>query len=156
MINWEERVSKLSDPISCTITTTNTTYRAHPASSPMGNRGSFPGDKAAGAWSWPLSSIKCQVKRMRGDIPPIPQYTVMARCSVLKNHRDNFTCYLYVYHIFLQEMWNSTKIFCQYKRVTWSRFQPGTYQIRNRTTNLPTERFHEWLFDRYRTTWLIF
>jgi hypothetical protein len=30
---------------------------AHPASYPMGTRGSFPGDKAAGAWSWPLTSI---------------------------------------------------------------------------------------------------
>jgi hypothetical protein len=30
---------------------------AHPASCPMGNRGSFPGCKAAGAWSWPLTSI---------------------------------------------------------------------------------------------------
>jgi hypothetical protein len=30
---------------------------AHPASYPMGNRGSFPGDKAAGAWSWPFTSI---------------------------------------------------------------------------------------------------
>jgi hypothetical protein len=26
---------------------------AHPASSPMGTRGSFPGGKAAGAWRWP-------------------------------------------------------------------------------------------------------
>jgi hypothetical protein len=30
---------------------------AHPASCPMGTRGSFPGGKAAGAWSWPLTSI---------------------------------------------------------------------------------------------------
>jgi hypothetical protein len=30
---------------------------AHPASYPMGNRGSLPGGKAAGAWSWPLISI---------------------------------------------------------------------------------------------------
>jgi hypothetical protein len=30
---------------------------AHPASNPMGTRGSFPGGKAAGAWSWPLTSI---------------------------------------------------------------------------------------------------
>jgi hypothetical protein len=29
----------------------------HPASYPMGKRGSFPGVKAAGAWSWPLTSI---------------------------------------------------------------------------------------------------
>jgi hypothetical protein len=30
---------------------------AHPASYPMGTRGSFPGGKAAGALSWPLTSI---------------------------------------------------------------------------------------------------
>jgi hypothetical protein len=30
---------------------------AHPASYTMGTRGSFPGGKAAGAWSWPLASI---------------------------------------------------------------------------------------------------
>jgi hypothetical protein len=29
--------------------------RAHPASSPMGIRGSFPEGKATGAWSWPLT-----------------------------------------------------------------------------------------------------
>jgi len=28
---------------------------AHPASYPMGTGGSFPGGKAAGAWSWPLT-----------------------------------------------------------------------------------------------------
>jgi hypothetical protein len=30
---------------------------AHSASYPMGRRGPFPGGKAAGAWSWPLTSI---------------------------------------------------------------------------------------------------
>jgi hypothetical protein len=30
---------------------------AHPASYPMCTRGSFLGSKAAGAWSWPLTSI---------------------------------------------------------------------------------------------------
>jgi hypothetical protein len=29
----------------------------HPASNPVGTRGSFPGGKAVGAWSWPLTSI---------------------------------------------------------------------------------------------------
>jgi len=29
----------------------------HPASYPMGTGGSFPGDKAAGAWNWPYTSI---------------------------------------------------------------------------------------------------
>jgi len=30
---------------------------AHPASYPVGIGCSFPGDIAAGAWSWPLSSV---------------------------------------------------------------------------------------------------
>jgi hypothetical protein len=30
---------------------------AHPASYPVGTRGSFSAGKAAGAWSWPLTSI---------------------------------------------------------------------------------------------------
>jgi hypothetical protein len=30
---------------------------AHSASCPMGTEGSFPGNKAAGAWSCPLTSI---------------------------------------------------------------------------------------------------
>jgi hypothetical protein len=30
---------------------------AHPASYLMGTRGSFPRGKAAGSWSWPLTSI---------------------------------------------------------------------------------------------------
>jgi hypothetical protein len=34
-----------------------TSSGAHPASYPMGTRGSFPGGEAAGAWSWPLTSI---------------------------------------------------------------------------------------------------
>jgi hypothetical protein len=29
---------------------------AHQASYPVGTRGSFPGSKGAGAWSWPLTS----------------------------------------------------------------------------------------------------
>jgi len=33
---------------------------AHPASYLRGTRGSFPGNKAAGAWSWPLTSIQCR------------------------------------------------------------------------------------------------
>jgi hypothetical protein len=32
-------------------------FGAHPASYPMGTRDSFPGSKAAGAWSWPLTFI---------------------------------------------------------------------------------------------------
>jgi hypothetical protein len=32
---------------------------AHPASYPMDTGGAFPGGKAAGAWSWPLTSNQC-------------------------------------------------------------------------------------------------
>jgi hypothetical protein len=33
-----------------------TGFGVHPTSYPMGTGGSFPGGKAAGAWSWPLTS----------------------------------------------------------------------------------------------------
>jgi hypothetical protein len=33
---------------------------SHPPSYPMGHRDSFPGGKAAGAWSWPLTSMWCR------------------------------------------------------------------------------------------------
>jgi hypothetical protein len=62
---------------------------AHPASYPMGTRGSFPGGKAVSAWSWPMTSIYCRGQRMRGAILPLPQYVPMAWCLV--EHRDNFT-----------------------------------------------------------------
>jgi len=39
----------------------------------MGTRGSFPEGKAAGSWSWPLTSIYCQGQRMCGAISPLPQ-----------------------------------------------------------------------------------
>jgi hypothetical protein len=45
---------------------------AHPASYPVGTRGSFPGSKAARAWSWPLTSIQCRGQRMRGAVPLLP------------------------------------------------------------------------------------
>jgi hypothetical protein len=42
--------------------------KAHLASYPMGNWGSFPGGKAAGAWSWPFIST--------------PPYILMAYCFI--------------------------------------------------------------------------
>jgi hypothetical protein len=45
---------------------------AHPASYPMGTRGSFSGGKVDGVWSWPLTSIWCRGKNMRGAIPLLP------------------------------------------------------------------------------------
>jgi len=38
------------------------TLNVYPASYPMGTRGSYPGGKAAGAWSWLLTSIYCRVQ----------------------------------------------------------------------------------------------
>jgi len=66
------------------------TLHSHQASYPMGIRGSFPGGKAAGAWRGSLTSIQYRGQRMRGAIPPLPQYAIMAWWSVEK-HRDNFT-----------------------------------------------------------------
>jgi hypothetical protein len=71
---------------------------AHPASYPVGTGGSFPGGKATGAWSWPLTSILCQGQRMHGAIPPPSQYVFLVWCLV--KHRDftfNMTLCIYVY-----------------------------------------------------------
>jgi hypothetical protein len=59
---------------------------AHPASYPMSTRGSFPGGKAAGSWSGPLTSIYCRGQRIHGAIPPLPN-TLSWRGAQLK-HRD--------------------------------------------------------------------
>jgi hypothetical protein len=66
---------------------------AHPASYPMGTGGSFLGDKAAGAWSWPLTSIWCRSQWMSGAIPPLLQYAFMEWCSVKAQGQ------LYLYHL---------------------------------------------------------
>jgi hypothetical protein len=62
---------------------------AHPASYPVSTRGSFPGGKAAGEWSWPLTATYCRGQRMCGAIPLIPN-TPSWRGAQLK-HRDIFT-----------------------------------------------------------------
>lgn len=48
---------------------------AHPVCYSMGTRGSFPGNKAAVAWSWPLTTILCQ----------------HTSCVFHGTYRDNFT-----------------------------------------------------------------
>jgi hypothetical protein len=62
--------------------------RAHPASYQTGTRGSFPGDKAAGAWSWPIHLHLVPRSIMRGAIPPLPQWH---GARLKKKHRDNLT-----------------------------------------------------------------
>jgi hypothetical protein len=63
---------------------------AHPAFCPMATGGSFCGSKAAGAWSWPLTFVYFR-SRMRGAIPPLPQYIFMAWCLVKHRHSFTFT-----------------------------------------------------------------
>jgi hypothetical protein len=67
---------------------------AHPASYPMGTRGSFPGGKAAGSWSWHLHLLSRS--RNEWSYTSTSQYAFMALCLV--KHRDNFTFYLYLYN----------------------------------------------------------
>jgi hypothetical protein len=55
---------------------------AHPDSYPMDTRDSFSVSKAAGAWSWQLTSIQCRGQRMCRAILPFPQYAFMTWCSV--------------------------------------------------------------------------
>jgi hypothetical protein len=54
---------------------------AHPASYPMSTGGHFPGDKVAGASSWPVKNAWLYTS--------IPQYVLMMWC--LAKHRDDFT-----------------------------------------------------------------
>jgi hypothetical protein len=56
---------------------------AHPASNPIGTRGSFPGGKAADAWSWPLTPSSAEVKNA-WLYTSTPQHDFMAWCSVTK------------------------------------------------------------------------
>jgi hypothetical protein len=72
---------------------------AHPASYPMDTRGSFPGGKAAGAWSWPRTSICCRCQRMRGAIPPLPQYVFMAWYLLSTGTTLHFTFTIRCMHI---------------------------------------------------------
>jgi hypothetical protein len=62
---------------------------AHPVSYPMGTKGSFPGDKEAGAWSWPLTSIQCRGQECVEIYLHSPN-TPPCRGAQLK-HRNKFT-----------------------------------------------------------------
>jgi hypothetical protein len=50
---------------------------AHPASYPMGTEGSFSGNKAAGAWNWPLTYNSAEVKKI-WVYTSTPPYAFMA------------------------------------------------------------------------------
>jgi hypothetical protein len=78
---------------------------AHPVSYPMGTRGSFPGGKATGAWSWSLTSTWCRGQRMSGAIHPLPQYAFMAWCSVKKS-TGTTSLYFNVFYLIWQSVSN--------------------------------------------------
>jgi hypothetical protein len=63
---------------------------AHPACQ-MGTRGSFPGGKAAGSWSWQLNSIWWRGQRMSGAIPSLPSTPSWRGAQFKKKRKDNFT-----------------------------------------------------------------
>jgi hypothetical protein len=90
---------------------------AHPASYLMGIRVSFPGGKAAGAWSWPLISIWCRDQRMCGAIIHSPN-TPSWRGSQLKKHGlcwneklSNFMCYCYYSIMYRSPRYDTAAIF---------------------------------------------
>jgi hypothetical protein len=62
---------------------------AHPASYPMGTRGSFPGGKAAGAWIWLLTSIQCRGQESVELY--LHSLNKPSWCGAQLKHRDNFT-----------------------------------------------------------------
>jgi hypothetical protein len=62
---------------------------AHPASYPMGTGSSFPGGKTAGGVKLTTHINLVQRLEMRGAIPPLPKYVIMAWCLV--KYRDTFT-----------------------------------------------------------------
>jgi hypothetical protein len=81
---------------------------AHPASYPMGTRGSFLGAKAAGSRSWQLTSIWCRGQRMNWAMSPLPN-TPSWRGAQLK-HRDIFTFTFYPkVYLLRRTTWNLSR-----------------------------------------------
>jgi hypothetical protein len=68
---------------------------AHPVSYPMGTSDSFSRDKAAVMWSWPLTSVKWQVKKARNYISA-PPYAFVEKCLIEKRSLR----FLYIMHWF--------------------------------------------------------
>jgi hypothetical protein len=62
---------------------------AQPASYPVGTRRAFPGAKATGAWSWPLTSIKCRDHECMALY--LHSSNAPSRHGAQLQHRDNFT-----------------------------------------------------------------
>lgn len=66
--------------------------RAHPVSHPTGARGSFPGDKAARAWSSPFISTYCRDWEYMELHISTPPYVFMTWCLIKLYNTHNFIC----------------------------------------------------------------
>jgi hypothetical protein len=102
-----------------------TSSGAHPTSYPVDTGSSFPGGKAAGEWSRPLTS-ECRAQRMRGTTSPLHQYVFMGWCLV-KQRWQTHLCKSYICHIphptshqnaFIHNEWMDIRNFEVNKEVT--------------------------------------
>jgi hypothetical protein len=67
-----DRTIEVRSPAEETCSPCLCAQRAHPTSYPTGIGCPFPGgENAAGAWSWPLTPIKCRGREWVGAIPPV-------------------------------------------------------------------------------------
>jgi hypothetical protein len=69
-----------------------TSSGSHPASYPMGTRGSFPRGVKLTTHLHPVPR-----SRMHGAIPPLPHMSTWHSSQSKKKHRDNFTSYLLLF-----------------------------------------------------------
>jgi len=77
----------------------------------MGTGGSFPVGKAAGAWSWPLTSVSSAEVKNAWSYTCTPLYVFMAWCLV--KHRDNFTFAL-TFYLYIIPCYQIDYCYCYY------------------------------------------
>jgi hypothetical protein len=112
----------------------------------VGTGDSFPGGEAAGAWSWPLTSIQCLGQRKSVAIPLLPQYAFVVWCK--EKHIDKFTfiismcfwhlCLAYINHLQVcsnTSTWNVLSLLYSYH---WSKKRTLFYLPYNCSSSYPT------------------
>jgi hypothetical protein len=117
----------------------------YPASYPMGTRGSFPGGKAAGAWSWPLTSIYFRGQEhveLYLHSPNKPSW----RGAQLKQ-RETLPLYIYIY-LFIYLFISNTKTVTCYKT------DPSTHNRLDYSQSLVMSPRETQCQNRWLTDWL--
>jgi hypothetical protein len=112
----------------------------------MGNIGSFPGDKATRAWSWPLTSISCRGK----ECVELYLHCPVRLHILVLSYKKKKQGYLYLYITFPAKAWYSLLVtFCD-------TYQPialfGEHATLNRESN-----FLSFLYLQHRsneTNWV--